>query len=179
MDDEIQQMVQDKVLSLRDTQVLIDSDVALLYGVQTKRINEAVKNNPQKFPDGYILRLTDAEWKLLKPKITTSSKGGKTKTPYAFTERGLYMLATILKGDKATSTTLAIIDTFTGIRELSRNLHQLSTHPSDDDTSIIEKSNQIINNIIGDDLYTAETESQIEVNLAVIKFKHIIKRKEK
>jgi hypothetical protein len=75
-------------------------------------INEAAKNNPDKFPVGYIVELKKDEWDALKSKFSTSMKGGKVKLPNAFTEKGLYMLATILKSPQATQTTLAIIETF-------------------------------------------------------------------
>jgi hypothetical protein len=64
--------VQDKIIKIRDQDVIIDSDVAELYGVETKRINEAVKNNPEKFPPGYLIELTQNEWSPLKSKISTS-----------------------------------------------------------------------------------------------------------
>lgn len=66
----------------------MDSDVAQLYGVETKRINEAVKNNPEKFPEGYLIELTANEWEPMKSKFSTSIKGGKIKPPKAFTEKG-------------------------------------------------------------------------------------------
>jgi hypothetical protein len=71
--------VDQKILILLNQQVIPDSDVALLYNVVTKRINEAVKNNPDKFPPGYILELSDNEWNELKSKFSTSIKGGKVK----------------------------------------------------------------------------------------------------
>jgi len=121
MNDIIQSnQVENLVITIRNERVLLDSDVAMLYGVETKRINEAVSNNPDKFPKGYILSLNFDEWKNLKSKISTSSWGGKNKLPNAFTEKGLYMLATILKSQKATQTTIAIVETFAKIRELSR-----------------------------------------------------------
>jgi len=92
--------------------VILDSDVAELYGVETKRINEVVRNNPEKFPSGYVLILEKKEWDVLKSKISSSIKGGKVKLPKAFTEKGLYMLATILKSERATETTIAIVETF-------------------------------------------------------------------
>src|SRR5437870_2260030 len=107
-----QSAVQEKIIEIRNIKVLIDADIAELYGVETKRINEAVKNNPDKFPNGYVIELTKKEWFLLKSKFSSSIKGGKVKLPTAFTEKGLYMLATILKSQKATETTLAIIETF-------------------------------------------------------------------
>ena len=117
--------LEDKIIEIRDEKVLLDSDIANLYGVETKRINEAVKNNLDKFPDGYIVELTKEEWNILKSKISTSSWGGKRKVPKAFTEKGLYMLATILKSKIATLATISIIETFSKLRTLSSTLKQL------------------------------------------------------
>ena len=79
------------------------ADVAEIYGVETKHINQAVKNNPDKFPAGYVIELDKTEWDRLKSKILTSIKGGKVKRPSAFPEKGLYMMATILKSKRATA----------------------------------------------------------------------------
>ena len=98
--------LKDMIVEIRGKGVLLDSDVAQLYGVETKRINEAVKNNTDKFPDGYIIELDKNEWDALKSKFSTSTKGGKVKLPSAFTEKGLYMLATILKSPAATQATI-------------------------------------------------------------------------
>lgn len=85
-----QEDVESKIISLRDKNVILDSDIAQLYGVETKRINEAVKNNPNKFPEGYLISLTTDEWEPLKSKISTSTKGGNVKPPKAFTgKKGL------------------------------------------------------------------------------------------
>lgn len=112
--------LQDRILEIRDQKVLLDVDVAEIYGVETKRINEAVKNNPDKFPAGYIIELDKTEWDGLKSKLSTSIKGGKVKLPTGFPEKGLYMLATILKSPQAVQATLSIIETFSKIRELSK-----------------------------------------------------------
>jgi hypothetical protein len=80
------EQVENKILSIRNEQVLLDIDVARLYQVETKRINEAAKNNPDKFPAGYIIELKKDEWDALKSKFSTSMKGGKVKLPNAFTE---------------------------------------------------------------------------------------------
>ena len=104
--------VEKKIITVRGQKVILDSDVAELYGVETKRVNEAVKNNLNKFPQGYIFSLDQNEWKSLRSKFSTSSWGGKNKLPVAFTEKGLYMLATILKSPKAAETTIAIVETF-------------------------------------------------------------------
>jgi hypothetical protein len=85
--------LQSAILEIRGMKVLLDSDVARIYGVETKRINEAVRNNTEKFPTGYILELSAGEWAVLKSKFSTSIKGGKVKSPTAFPEKGLYMNA--------------------------------------------------------------------------------------
>jgi putative endonuclease len=93
------QNIESKLLEIREQKVLLDIDIAELYGVETKRINEAVKNNPDKFPIGYILELSKEELDSLKSKISTlKNKGRGQHSKYlqkAFTEKGLYMLATI------------------------------------------------------------------------------------
>ena len=93
--------IKDKIIELRGEKVIIDSEVAGLYGVETKRINEAVKNNTDRFPDGYIIEITKDEFDNLRSKISTSSWGGRRHLPKAFTEKGLYMLATILTSKQA------------------------------------------------------------------------------
>ena len=128
--------IKSKIVIVQGKQVILDSDVAELYGVETKRVNEAVSNNPDKFPKGYILKLTINEWKNLKSKISTSSWGGKRKAPKAFSEKGLYMLATILKSPTATDTTIGIIETFTKVRELSRTIAELHKHDEDEQKSV-------------------------------------------
>jgi hypothetical protein len=110
--------VEKKIITIRSQKVILDSDVAKLYGVETKRINEALINNPRKFPSGYVLELTNAEMHPLRSKFSTldSQKFGRGKyskyNAKAFTEKGLYMLATILKSPKAAETTIAIVETF-------------------------------------------------------------------
>ncbi|EFK96835.1 conserved hypothetical protein [sediment metagenome] len=170
--------IEDRVLAIRGQKVLLDSDVAEIYGVETKRINEAVKNNPDKFPDGYIIELDKKEWEELKSKFSTSNKGGKVKLPTAFPEKGLYMLATILKSPRAVQATLAIIETFTKIRELSRTIKELSVINNDKkQKDLMQKSGEIIAEILEDDFVTTDTETSIEMNFAILKFKHTIKRK--
>lgn len=172
--------IEDRIVEIRGKKVLVDADVAEIYGVETKRINEAVKNNPDKFPDGYIIELNREEWELLKSKFSTSTKGGKVKLPNAFPEKGLYMLATILKSPQAVRATLSIIETFTKIRELSRTIKALSDVRGDkEQKDLMQKSGEIIAEILEDDLVTTDTETSIEINFAVLKFKHLIKRKNK
>lgn len=101
-----EQEVEKRIIELRGTKVLLDSDVAMLYGVETKRVNEAVRNNPDKFPSGYVIELTNKEMYPLRSKISTANISSKVRVnAKAFTEKGLYMLATILKSPKAVEET--------------------------------------------------------------------------
>ena len=92
------EQVEEKILILRGVRVIIDADVAALYGVETREINQAVKNNPKKFPKGYVIELETNDLEILRSKILIAKLNPKSRYhPQAFTERGLYMLATILK----------------------------------------------------------------------------------
>lgn len=97
--------VESKVITLRDTAVIIDRDVAELYGVETREVNQAVKNNPEKFPDGYIFNLQVAETQELVKNFDRFIPMKHSTSAKAFTEKGLYMLATILKSEKAAQVT--------------------------------------------------------------------------
>jgi len=118
--------VEKRVMTIQGQQVLIDRDVAELYGVETKRVNEAVKNNPNKFPEGYVITLDRGELcKLVENFDRFKSLKHSTTPPSIFTEKGLYMLATILKSPIATQTTLAIVETFAKIREFAKIVTEL------------------------------------------------------
>ena len=172
--------LQERIIEIRGQKVLLDSDVAEIYGVETKHINQAVKNNPDKFPKGYIIALDQTDWSGLKSKILTSIKGGKTKLPNAFTEKGLYMLATILKNRQAVQATLAIIETFAKIKQLSRNIRELtSVQDKDRQKSLLQEGGELIEDVFGEDLETSGTETSIEINFAVVKFKHTVQKKKK
>jgi hypothetical protein len=174
--------VQSKIVQFRGQQVILDSDVAALYGVETRAINQAVKNNPEKFPPGYTIVLTGEEWTTLKSKILISklrpdeARGGKVKLPWVFTEKGLYMLATILRSPQAARTTLAIVETFAKIRELSRTVSELSsTKTKPKQKSLMQKGGEIIADLLNDRQEVSGTETTFEIDLAVMKFKHIVK----
>jgi hypothetical protein len=170
--------IQDLIIEIRGHRVLLDSDVARIYGVETKRINEAVRNNPDKFPADYLIRLTRDEWDGLKSKLSTSTKGGKVKLPSAFPEKGLYMLATILKSPQATQATFAIIETFAKFRELTSTIKTLSVVKDEPrQKSLMQRSGEIVSELFDEELQTNDTETSIELNFAVLKFKHTIKRK--
>ena len=122
--------VEARVIELRGKKVILDRDVAELYGVETKRINEAVRNNPEKFPERYCFYLKVSEKQYVVENFDRMENLKKsTVEPRAFTESGLYMLATILKSPRATQTTMAIIDSFTKLRELTRNIEAIHNEP--------------------------------------------------
>lgn len=120
--------LQDRIIELRGQKVLLDADVAQIYGVETRDINKAVSNNPDKFPAGYVVELSKAEKNELVENFHRFNRlKHSTVNPKAFPEKGLYMLATILKSPQAIHASLAIIETFSKIRELSRNIKTLSS----------------------------------------------------
>lgn len=175
--------VEAKVITIRDQRVILDCDVAELYGVETKRINEAVRNNREKFPEGFIIELDNQESEVLRSRISSleQGKGHYSKFNFkAFTERGLYMLATILKSKQAVQTTIAIINTFVMVREMARTMEALQ-HESDGgekQKTLLHRSGELMAEVIGQNLSTKSIETEIELNLAVIKIKHKVTRKE-
>jgi len=134
-------------LIIRNQKVIVDADVAELYGVETKRVNEAVKNNPEKFPKGYLFNLNKQEKDELVENFDQFKKLKHSSVSLkVFTEKGLYMSATILKSPKAVETTLAIIDTFAKVRELSRAMNQIQSLPenSPKQKSLMEHAGDLI-----------------------------------
>lgn len=173
------QAVKDKIVTIDEQSVILDFNVAELYGVKTKEVNQAVKNNPEKFPEGYVFELDNKQIADLRSKNLTANSKSRV-APKAFTERGLYMLATILKGSVATATTISIIEAFAKLRELSRTIGELSANPDQyEQRSLMQKSGEIMADLFGEDMHTSETETEIELNFAALKLKHTIKRKGK
>jgi hypothetical protein len=170
--------VQNLVVKLRGQDVLLDRDVATLYGVKTKEVNQAVRNNPNKFPFGYIFEVDRFEREeLVKNFDRFKTLKHSTVAPTAFTERGLYMLATILKSEAAVKATIAIIDTFTQVREMVRKMEELQkTENPEEQKVLLKQSGELISDVIGNNLSTTESETQVELNFAVVKIKHTIKR---
>lgn len=115
--------IEKMIYEVREKQVMLDSDLAKLYNVETKRINEAVKNNPNKFPERYCFELSENEYNSLRSKFSTLNGRGQHRKylPKVFTEQGVYMLATILKSNVATDVTLNIMDTFVKMKKYISN----------------------------------------------------------
>jgi len=183
--------LESKLITLRETLVLLDRDVADLYGVETKRVNEAVKNNLDKFPDeSYIIELQEDEKAYVVENFDHLSKlKYSPHTPKAFTEKGLYMLATILKSEVATQATLQIIETFAKVKELSRNINAImKTRDEEVQKELAQKSNHILEEIIDidddvleddEDGEVIETTTKFEFNLGFAKVSRSVKKVKK
>lgn len=124
----VQGEISSRILTLRSKQVMLDRDLAELYQVETKRLNEQVKRNIDRFPDDFMFQLNEVELKNWKSQFATSNKEimGMRKSPYAFTEEGIYMLATVLHSPIAVQTSIAIIRTFKKLREFSKYYNALA-----------------------------------------------------
>lgn len=167
--------VTSKIILIRDTQVIIDRDVAELYGVTTREINQALKNNPRKFPSDFVIELTNSE-KQEVIKNFDNLKGLKFSrvAPHAFTEQGLYMLATILKGDLATDTSLAIVRTFTKLRQLSRAMQQVNEEvakggeiPDENKQGVFKN---LMNEVFADPLPVKVQKMTFGINIGIFKW---------
>ena len=174
----LMEQVKDKIAVIRNVDVIADADVAALYDVETREINQAVRNNRDKFPTSYMFDLSNSELNDLRSKILTTNVSSKSRsTTKVFTERGLYMLATILKGETAKNMTFAIIETFAKVRELKREL--LDLHQEKDkekQASKMQHFGEVLTDIVMPDLQTSETESSLEINFFIGKMKHTVKR---
>jgi len=171
--------VNNKIITIRNQNVILDSDVAQLYGVQTKEVNQAIRNNLDKFPKGYIIELKNNEFHGLRSKFLTANLEKTRVLPKAFTEKGLYMLATILKSPQATQTTIAIVETFAKLKELSNNiaiLNSLDTEILEPEVieSTIEKTGSLFDELFFSGTPTS-AETSVELNLGLAKVKRSVK----
>ncbi len=167
------------IIELRKRQVILDSDVAAIYGVETRDVNKAVKNNPAKFPKGYVFELNAKEKREVVESFHDLEKlKFSSQRPKAFTEKGLYMLASILKSKQATKATLQIIETFARIKEFSKSAKSLATAKDPaKKKELIAQSGELISGILNDEFASdLHSETTIELNLAMIKIKHTIKK---
>ena len=173
--------VKGRVLMLRNQAVLLDRDVAAIYGVETKALNQAVKRNRERFPEGYIFQLDKEECS--RSQIVTlngTGRGSNLKyAPYAFTEKGLYMLATVLKSPRATAATIAIVEAYAQIRSMVQDMEALQTlkDGSPEQAAALTRVGHKLAGLVGDNLSTETAKTTIELNLAVVKIKHEVMRK--
>jgi len=124
----VQGEISSHIFTLRGKQVMLDRDLAELYQVETKVLNQAVKRNLKRFPPDFMFQVTEHEYENLRSQFVTSKKGrgGRRYMPFVFTEQGIYMLATVLKSDVAIDVNIAIMRTFTKLREFSKYYNALA-----------------------------------------------------
>ena len=158
---------------------ILANHVAELYGVETREVNQAIKNNPNKFPNGYILELDKKE----KDEVIKifDNLGNLLYSPAplkAFTEKGLYMLATILKSPKAVETTIAIVEAYAKLRELTRVMSEIPQHEGDkaQQESLLKRGGQLVDDLLNDVMPVQSSETTLELNLAMLKLKHTVRR---
>ena len=122
------QLIQKKIYELRGQRVMLDFDLADLYEVETRALNQAVKRNAERFPERFMFQLTREEWKSLISQIVISKnekRGGTQKLPYVFTEHGVAMLASVLRSKKAIKINIAIVEAFIALREFAFTFKEL------------------------------------------------------
>ena len=182
--------LESKLIKLRGELVLLDKDVALLYGIEPKRLKEQLKRNIEKFPQDYAYQLSNEEFEAMVSHFATPSKksfGGTN--PWVFTEKGLYMVATILKSKNALQATFSIIETFAKIKKLSRNINAImQTTDEILQQELAQQSNAILEEIIDvdeevdtndEDGEIIETTTKFEFNLGFAKVSRSVKKVKK
>ena len=114
----VSEVIEQKIYLIRAQKVMLDRDLALLYNIETKNLNKAVKRNLNRFPKDFMFQLNKNEFKNLKFQFGTSRWGGTRKLPYVFTEHGIAMLSSVLNSDRAIAVNIQIIRTFIKLRQL-------------------------------------------------------------
>lgn len=150
--------VEKMILVIRDKQVLLDRDLATLYGVETKVLNQAVKRNAERFPERYCFQLKPQEYMFLRSQFVTSKKatskketrGGRQYLPYVFTEQGIAMLSAVLRSDTAIRVSIAIMDAFVALRrymlengDVSNRLAHMEGKEIEQDRRLLEHDQKI------------------------------------
>jgi len=113
--------IQNRICTLRGVQVIVDKELAGLYGIETKVLNQAVKRNSNRFPTEFMFQLTEADLESLRSQFTTSSWGGRRTLPYVFTEQGVAMLSAVLRSDTAIKVSIQIMQAFVAMRRFLRD----------------------------------------------------------
>lgn len=129
----LQPLIQSRILSLRSQRVMLDADLAQLYGVETRAVVQAVKRNAQRFPADFMFQLNADEWESLRSQTVISNaegvgvgRGGRRTAPYAFTEQGVAMLSSVLSSERAVAVNIEIMRTFVRVRELAATHQDLA-----------------------------------------------------
>ncbi len=118
--------IENRIFQIRGQKVMLDEDLATIYGVETRRLNEQVKRNRGRFPKDFMFQLTKKEFENLKSQNATSNWGGRRKLPYVFTEHGTVMLASVLKSKKAVQANIQIVKAFVKLREIIASNKELA-----------------------------------------------------
>ena len=139
-----EQEIRSKIYTIRDTQVMLDEDLARLYNVETRVLNQAVKRNPERFPQNFMIQLNEMEYKnLISQSVTSSSKwGGRRKLPYVFTEQGIAMLSAVLKSETAVKVSIKIIEAFVAMRKFLLTNAQLFQRMDRSEQKLLEHDNK-------------------------------------
>jgi hypothetical protein len=143
--------IQSKIYEIRNQKVMIDYDLADMYEIETKALNQAVKRNLDRFPDDFMFQITEEEFNNLRSQIVTSSWGGKRYLPYAFTEQGVAMLSSVLKSKKAVQVNISIMRVFVAIKQmiignkdLSKKLEELESKYNKQFSDVYEALNYLM-----------------------------------
>ena len=172
--------VENRIINVRGVNVLLDRDVAELYGVETRRINEAVNRNQEKFPEGYVFEVDETDKLELVANCDRFDKLKHSSTlPKAFTEKGLYMLATILKSPIATQTTIAIVEAFTKLRNFVEIINEVPDIKDEiKQKSLMQRSCEIFASLF-ESMDATSSETTVEFNVPGVKLKHSVKREKR
>ncbi|PHR27180.1 MAG: DNA-binding protein [Fluviicola sp.] len=140
----VRSAISNKIFQLREVNVMLDFDLAELYQVETKRINEQVKRNTNRFPNDFMFQLTEDEHENLKSQNATSSWGGRRKPPYAFTEHGVLMLSSVLKSDRAVAVNIQIMRVYIELRKKLRSEESLNSRMDQIEETVSNQNNRIL-----------------------------------
>ncbi|MGM0582333.1 MAG: ORF6N domain-containing protein [Bacteroidota bacterium] len=138
-----EEVLVNKIYLVRKHQVMLDSDLADLYQVETRRLNEQVKRNIGRFPEDFMFQLKEEEWENLKSQNATSSWGGRRTLPFVFTEHGVLMLSSVLNSDRAIQVNIKIMRIFTKIKEILMNDKEVMLKVEKMEKRVLEQDDKI------------------------------------
>jgi len=156
------EVIADKIYFIRGEKVMLDNDIAALYEIETRRLNEQVKRNRERFPVNFMFQLSKVEFDLLKSQNATSSWGGRRKLPYAFTEHGILMLANVIKSERAIQVSIRLIEVFIRIRKFFLSQQDIEMRLDKVEGSLAKQEGVILE--ILKYIKQIEKEKQIHVN---------------
>lgn len=150
--------ITERIYYLRGEKVMLDTDLAEMYGVETKVLNQAIKRNIERFPPDFMFQLTENEWNALRSQFVTSNRGGRRVYPYVFTEQGVAMLSSVLNSPRAIAVNIQIIRVFTRMRQIFY-----------DHKEILVRLEKIEKNLMKNDAHIRKHEEEIQMIFKVLK----------